>query len=95
MTELRPVIRRQPPQIAQVSSISSTMLDVIVALLPALGIGLNLRAILKNETMPFLLVGFLLVAYFQISIVGVAMFGLVFALIYMQMNQKEDASYGG
>ena len=45
--------------------------------------------------MPFLLIGFLLVAYFQISIVGVAMFGLVFALIYMQMNQKEDASYGG
>ena len=38
MTDSRPVIRRQPPQIAQVSSISSTMLDVIVALLPALGI---------------------------------------------------------
>ena len=70
-------------------------LEVVGGLLPALGIGLNLRAILKNETMPFLLVGFLLVAYFQISIVGVAMFGLVFALIYMQMNQKEDASYGG
>ena len=70
-------------------------LEVVGGLLPALGIGLNLRAILKNETMPFLLVSFLLVAYFQISIVGVAMFGLVFALIYMQMNQKEDASYGG
>ena len=70
-------------------------LEVVGGLLPALGIGLNLRAILKNETRPFLLVGFLLVAYFQISIVGVAMFGLVFALIYMQMNQKEDASYGG
>ena len=70
-------------------------LEVVGGLLPALGIGLNLRAILKSETMPFLLIGFLLVAYFQISIVGVAMFGLVFALIYMQMNQKEDASYGG
>ena len=70
-------------------------LEVVGGLLPALGIGLNLRAILKSETMAFLLIGFLLVAYFQISIVGVAMFGLVFALIYMQMNQKEDASYGG
>ena len=37
MTDSRPVIRRQPPQIAQVSSISSTMLDVIVALLPDSG----------------------------------------------------------
>ena len=70
-------------------------LEVVGGLLPALGIGLNLRAILKSETMPFLLIGFLLVAYFQISIVVVAMLGLVFALIYMQMNQKEDASYGG
>lgn len=70
-------------------------LSVVGGLLPALGIGLNLRAILKSETMPFLLVGFLLVAYFQMSIVGVAMFGLVFALIYMQMNKKEDATYGG
>ncbi|NCE64970.1 PTS sugar transporter subunit IIC [Pseudoflavonifractor sp. 524-17] len=69
-------------------------LGVVGGLLPALGIGLNLRAILKNETMPFLLVGFLLVAYFQISIVGVALFGVVFALIYMQMN-KEGATYGG
>ena len=57
--------------------------------------GTNILHALKSETMPFLLIGFLLVAYFQISIVGVAMFGLVFALIYMQMNQKEDASYGG
>ena len=70
-------------------------LEVVGGLLPALGIGLNLRAILKNETMPFLLIGFLLVAYFQLSIVGVALFGLVFALIYMQMNKKEDATYGG
>ena len=45
MTELRPVIRRQPPQIAQVSSISSTMLDVIVALLPALGMAVYLFGI--------------------------------------------------
>lgn len=70
-------------------------LGVVGGLLPALGIGLNLRAILKGETMPFLLLGFLLVAYFQISIVGVALFGTVCALIYLQMNKKEDETYGG
>ena len=45
MTDSRPVIRRRPPQIAQVSSISSTMLDVIVALLPALGMAVYLFGI--------------------------------------------------
>ncbi len=67
--------------------------EVIGGLLPALGIGLNLRAILKSETMPFLVTGFLLVAYFQISIVAVSLFGLVFAMLYLQFN-KEDDSYG-
>ncbi len=45
MTESRPVMHRQPPQIAQVSSISSSMLDVIVALLPALGMAVYLFGI--------------------------------------------------
>ena len=45
MAEKRPVMHRQPPQIAQVSSISSSMLDVIVALLPALGMAVYLFGI--------------------------------------------------
>ncbi|MEL7609680.1 MAG: PTS sugar transporter subunit IIC [Bacillota bacterium] len=70
-------------------------LIVVGGLLPAIGIGLNLRAILKSETWPFLIAGFLLVAYFQISIVGVSLFGLVFALIYLQFNKgKEEENYG-
>lgn len=42
MSQNGPVIRRSSPQISQVSSISSTMLDVIVALLPALGMAVYL-----------------------------------------------------
>lgn len=70
---------------------------VVGGLLPALGIGLNLRTILKAETMPFLLIGFLLVAYFSLSIVGVALFGLAFAAIYYIYNNKkeEGVSYDG
>ncbi len=68
-------------------------LTVVGGLLPALGIGLNLRAILKKETFAFLLVGFLLVAYFSLSIVGVALFGAVFALIYLQFNKEEEEEY--
>lgn len=68
---------------------------VVGGLLPALGIGLNLRAILKLDTAPFLLIGFLLVAYFQLSIVGVALFGLAFAAVYLVYNsmKEEGASY--
>lgn len=69
---------------------------VVGGLLPALGIGLNLRTILKAETLPFLLIGFLLVAYFSMSIVGVALFGLAFAAIYFIYNNKEEGvSYDG
>jgi mannose/fructose/N-acetylgalactosamine-specific phosphotransferase system component IIC len=56
--------------------------EVIGGLLPALGIALNLGAILEKKTVPFLLVGFLLVAYFKMSIVGVALVGFAAASIY-------------
>ena len=70
--------------------------SVVGGLLPALGIGLNLRAILKMDTLPFLLIGFLLVAYFNLSIVGVALFGLAFAAVYLIYNNKEeDVGYDG
>jgi len=68
--------------------------EVIGGLLPALGIALNLGAILEKETVPFLMIGFLLVAYFQISIVGVALFGFAFAAVYYYYHKtKEDADY--
>ncbi len=37
-------------------------ISVVGGMLPAVGIALNLRAILKKETWPFLIIGFLLVA---------------------------------
>ena len=65
-------------------------LAVIGGMLPAIGIALNLRAILKKETWPFLLIGFLLVAYFKLSIIGVALFGVAFAMIYILWNKKKE-----
>ncbi len=61
-------------------------------MLPAVGIALNLRAILKKQTWPFLIIGFLLVAYFKISIIGVGLFGVAAALIYMLMNTKKEGA---
>lgn len=56
-------------------------LEVLGGMLPAIGIALNLKAILKKDTVAFLLIGFLLVAYFQVDIMAVALFGVTFALI--------------
>jgi PTS system mannose-specific IIC component len=67
-------------------------IGVVGGMLPAVGIALNLRAILKKETWPFLIIGFLLVAYFKISIVGVALFGVAAAMIYMLMNSKKEGA---
>ena len=66
-------------------------LAVVGGMLPALGIAMNLRAILKKETWAFLIIGFLLVTYFHISIIGVSLFGAAFAMIYMVVeNGKGD-----
>lgn len=67
--------------------------EVVGGMLPAIGIGLNLKAILKKETMPFLLIGFLLATYFSISIVGISLFGLGFVMIYLFYNKEEGGSY--
>ncbi|MEA4812051.1 MAG: PTS system mannose/fructose/sorbose family transporter subunit IID [Anaerolineaceae bacterium] len=63
-------------------------LGVIGGMLPALGIALNLRAILKKDTWAYLLIGFVLVAYFKMSVIGVSIVGLAMALIYMTIENK-------
>ena len=73
-----------------------TALNVVGGALPAIGIALNLRAILKKETIPFLLIGFVLISNFSetFSVVGVAILGFCFAAIYMfYTGKKGDESY--
>ncbi|MDR3145928.1 MAG: PTS system mannose/fructose/sorbose family transporter subunit IID [Treponema sp.] len=95
-------------------------LGVIGGMLPAIGIALNLRAILKKETWPFLIFGFLMVTYFGsfganlgvtgfdgaaigfasgriggVTLIGVALFGAVFAAIYILLNSKHGAGSSG
>ena len=66
-------------------------LSVAGGLLPALGIALNLRSILKTSTLPYLVAGFALVAYLKLDIIGVAVFGLVVAVISQQNNSTKEA----
>jgi PTS system mannose-specific IIC component len=67
-------------------------LTVIGGMLPALGIALNLRAILKKSTAPYFILGFALTVYLKLDIVAVSILGGVLALLHMQFTKKGGAN---
>lgn len=68
-------------------------LDVAAGVIPAIGFAMLARMMISKKTAAFLILGFLLAAYLNISVTGIALFGLVVALIYVNfMNKKEVAA---
>ena len=68
-------------------------LDVAAGVIPAIGFAMLARMMISKKTAAFLILGFLLAAYLNISVTGIALFGLVEALIYVNfMNKKEVAA---
>ena len=61
-------------------------LDVAAGVIPAIGFAMLARMMVSKKTVPFLLLGFIMVAYLNIPIIGIALFGLVAAFIFMNMN---------
>lgn len=66
------------------------ILTSIGSMMPALGIALNLKAIYKGEAKIFFFVGFLLLVYFNLSMIAIGIIGLVMAVIYMQVTAKKE-----
>lgn len=66
------------------------VLGTIGGVLPAVGIALTLKIIMKNDLIPYYFLGFLATAYFHVSIVGIAAFAIVIAALYL-INNKEAA----
>ena len=66
------------------------VLTSIGSMMPALGIALNLKAIYKGEAKIFFFVGFLLLVYFNLSMIAIGIIGLVMAVIYMQVTAKKE-----
>ncbi|WP_227762310.1 PTS mannose/fructose/sorbose/N-acetylgalactosamine transporter subunit IIC [Zhaonella formicivorans] len=62
-------------------------LMVIGGILPALGIALNLRAILKGSTIPYFFLGFALSVYLKLDIVAVSIFGAILAFLHIQFTR--------
>lgn len=63
-------------------------LIVIGGMLPALGIALNLRGILKKTTVPYFILGFAITVYLKLDVVAVSIFGVVLAFLHMQFTNK-------
>lgn len=60
--------------------------DVAAGVIPAIGFAMLARMMVSKKTIPFLLLGFLLAAYLKIPVVGIALFGTVLVLFYINAN---------
>ena len=78
-----------------------TGLSVAGGLLPAIGFAMILSVMIKKEVTSYVLLGYVCVAYLQLPVMGVALVGLVFALIdYFKEDKvapattQEETEYG-
>lgn len=66
--------------------------DVIGAMLPALGIAMNLKLIGNSFTMPFFFLGVLMSVYFKLDIVIISIIGVILALTITSIKNANSAS---
>lgn len=69
------------------------ILGVIGGMLPAIGIAMNMKAIFKGDARYFFFIGFLLVVYFNLDLIGVGFIAILFTILYMKLksnNNKEE-----
>ncbi|WP_037582318.1 PTS mannose/fructose/sorbose/N-acetylgalactosamine transporter subunit IIC [Sporolactobacillus terrae] len=59
-------------------------------LLPALGIAMLMQLTYDKKYSPFLFLGFSLVAFLKVPMIGAAMFGAIIAFIYYQFKHQEQ-----
>lgn len=68
--------------------------EVMGGILPALGFALTIMVIGKKELIPFFFLGYFAVAYLEIPVMGMAIFGLIIALV-LRMIMFPDATGAG
>ncbi|NMB08433.1 MAG: PTS sugar transporter subunit IIC [Tissierellia bacterium] len=64
-------------------------------ILPALGIAILLRYLPVKRYMPYLLIGFVLAAFLDVTMVGVAIIGLALGLLAYQKRQEQSVYVAG
>ncbi|SEJ46387.1 PTS system, mannose-specific IIC component [Propionispira arboris] len=68
--------------------------NVIGAMLPALGIAMNLKLIGNSFTMPFFVLGILLAVQFKMDIIIISIIGVVIALTISAMKNSSQSGEG-
>lgn len=67
------------------------IITVIGGILPALGIAMNLRTLMNRKgVLLFFLLGFLMVTYFKLPILVIALFGFIIAYFYTELSLKKE-----
>ncbi|WP_411170078.1 PTS mannose/fructose/sorbose/N-acetylgalactosamine transporter subunit IIC [Clostridium sp. MB05] len=67
-------------------------MDVAAGILPAVGFAMLAKMIVTKELVAFLILGFLLTAYLKIPVFGVALLGLVIALIAFYTRDNKSGN---
>lgn len=60
-----------------------SILQLMGHLIPALGLAMLMNFLIKKSLIPFFIVGFVLAAYLNLSVMPVALLGIAFAIIYL------------
>lgn len=89
--------------LATLPSVLIHSFEVMGGILPALGFALTIMVIGKKELIPFFFLGYFAVAYLKIPIMGMAIFGLILALVlrriefgsYNESSATTEESSGG
>ena len=64
-------------------------LDVAAGIIPAIGFAMLARMMLSGKNVAFLILGFILAAYLNMPIIGIALMGVVVVLIYYHFAYKK------
>lgn len=69
-----------------------TGLEVATGILPALGFAMLARLLINKKVIPYFFLGFLIVAYLEIPITGIALLGAIIAVIMVNVMQVQKAN---
>ena len=78
---------------AMIAMLPTTFMDGLAVggnMIAAVGVAMLLRNMWTKKTVVYYILGFLMVTYFNFSLLPVAMFGVVLALILFMENNKEE-----
>jgi mannose/fructose/N-acetylgalactosamine-specific phosphotransferase system component IIC len=76
-----------------INSLPQWLLDGLLSgalLLPAVGFSLLMQMTISKKLIPFYILGFILAAYLKLDILGVAIIGVVIALILSQYDRNDE-----